>query len=447
MVTSDILTIYVEIFTNIFLLKIILFPIFALNNYQLIFNMNMDNNANCSLKPTIELEQQIGQQIYNALQGPIVEEVLRKCKKTSSDVYWRSNMEGNCLKVEKSLLPDFYALCQEVKQRLNIEENVDFYITGNSEINAFSVSAEDENEPHIVNINSGLFDLMTNDELKFVIGHELGHLINKDSALARLINFVFPPNANIPMSLQYKVRLHEQLAELVADRYGYLATGDLGVCVSAFFKMASGLDIAKLNVSIEALIEDNNSRLDYFLNDKGLSRASHPVNPVRIQALNLFANATSEQELDQGMEELFNILMKLDNSEMGENIARFMASAGLIVANCDGEVTYEEIKGIIENLSSRKIFPQKFLDEIAEGDVNQIFMESVENILNENPGMRDCMLQYMINIVLADNNIKKEELDLLYNFGRNIGLSEIEISREIANQIQCNFVPSIEALS
>ena len=29
------------------------------------------------LNPTIELEKQIGSQIYNALQGPVVEEVLR----------------------------------------------------------------------------------------------------------------------------------------------------------------------------------------------------------------------------------------------------------------------------------------------------------------------------------------------------------------------------------
>ena len=76
----------------------------------------------------------------------------------------------------------------------------------------------------------------------------VGHLINKDTALARLINFVFPPEAAVPVTLQYKIRLHEQLAELVADRYGYMATEDLGVCVTAFFKMASGLDLEKSNV-------------------------------------------------------------------------------------------------------------------------------------------------------------------------------------------------------
>lgn len=49
------------------------------------------------LNPTIELEQQLGQQIYTALQGAVVEEVLRKTN--SSDAYWRSSMEGQCQRV------------------------------------------------------------------------------------------------------------------------------------------------------------------------------------------------------------------------------------------------------------------------------------------------------------------------------------------------------------
>ena len=399
-----------------------------------------------NFNPTIELERQIGEQIYTALQGTVVEEVLRKTKVSGSDTYWRSNMEGHSLKVDKELLPDFYQLCSEVKKKLNFEEPVDFYITGDSTVNAFSVAAEEEGEPHIVNVNSALFDLMTTDELKFVIGHELGHLINKDTALARLIRFVFPPEANVPVSLQYKIRLHDQLAELVADRYGYIATESLDVCVTAFFKLASGLDLAKMNVSIEALIADNNRRLEYFLKDKGVSRASHPVNPVRVQALNLFATSTSEEQLDEGMEELISILLKVGTCELDEHTARFIASAGLIVANADDGINEEEIKRVIESLASLKMFPRKFLDEIAQGNVGQIFAESVENILQINPGMREGMLKYMISIVLSDKLIAKEEVDLLYHFGNQIGLSEMEVATAIGEAIQMNYVPSLESI-
>lgn len=95
------------------------------------------------LDPTIDLERQLGEQIYNALQGNVVEEVLRQIKSTSSsDAYWRSNMEGHSLKVEKELLSDFYDLCHEVKKKLGYTAKVDFYITGDSTVNAFSVASE-----------------------------------------------------------------------------------------------------------------------------------------------------------------------------------------------------------------------------------------------------------------------------------------------------------------
>ena len=222
------------------------------------------------LNLAIPLEQELGKQIYNALQGSVVEMIIKSATDESSDAYWRSRMEGHCMKVDKDLLPAFHALCQDVMKRLDIKEKVDFYVTGDSDLNAFSVAAEDEGQPHIVNINSAMFDLMSEDELRFVVGHELGHLINKDTALKRLIYFVFPPDSTeIPITMQHKIRLHDQLAELVADRYGYLACGDLNACVTAFYKMSSGLDLAKMNVSIEALLADNRKRLDYFLNDKG----------------------------------------------------------------------------------------------------------------------------------------------------------------------------------
>ena len=395
---------------------------------------------------SIEMEKQIGEQIYNALQGSVVEEVLRKTKTSNNDAYWRSTMEGHSLKVEKELLNDFYELCHDVKEKLNFNENVDFYITGDSSVNAFSVAAENEGEPHIVNINSALFGLMSNEELRFVIGHELGHLINKDTALARLIQFVFPPTAEVPVTLQYKIRLHEQLAELVADRYGYMATENLDVCVTAFFKLASGLDLGKMNVSIEALIADNNRRLEYFLKDKGVSRASHPVNPIRVQALNLFATTSSKAELDKGMDELISILLKVGSSELDEHTARFIASAGLIVANSDDEVRKEEVEQIIQSLAGLKIFPRKYLEEISEGDVVKTFNDSVEKILEINPGMREGMLKYMIHIVLSDKVIAKEEVEMIYQFGNGVGLSDIEIATAIAEAIQQCYVPSLDAI-
>lgn len=56
-------------------------------------NINTKNEFDMkNLNPTIELEQILGGQIYDALQGGVVEAVLKKAKLNSGDEYWRSNM-------------------------------------------------------------------------------------------------------------------------------------------------------------------------------------------------------------------------------------------------------------------------------------------------------------------------------------------------------------------
>ena len=304
------------------------------------------------LKPEIQLEQALAGQIYHALEGDVVRFVLKNAQGGTDDDYWRSRMEGHCMKADKNLLGNFYNLCHEVQERLNFQEKVDYYVTGDSSINAFSIAAEDSEHPHIVNVNSELFNLMNEDELKFVIGHELGHLINQDTALRRLIHFVYPPQSTqIPITLQYKIHLHDNLAELVADRYGYIACGNLEACVTAFFKMASGLDLEKMQVSIDDLLSDNSKHLDYFLKGGGMSHYDHPVNPIRVQAINLFASARNQIELDNGMEELIQILLKVGNSPLDEPMSIFVATAGIIAANVDGSVSKEEYEQIIRTLS------------------------------------------------------------------------------------------------
>ncbi|MBR4842389.1 MAG: M48 family metalloprotease [Bacteroidaceae bacterium] len=398
--------------------------------------------------PTIRIEKDLGQQIYDALQGAVVESILKIVKDGSDDEYWRSLMEGHCMKVEKEILPEFHALCHEVKAKLGFTEQVDFYVTGDSTINAFSVAAEGEGQPHIVNINSGLFDLMSQDELRFVIGHELGHIINKDTALKRLINFVYPPDRTLmPITLQHKIKLHDQLAELVADRYGYLACENLNTCVTAFFKMASGLDLGKMNVSIEALLDDNMKRLDYFLHDKGVNQYGHPVNPIRVQAINLFATCKSKKILDEGMDELIGILLKIGNSPIDEDMAVFIATAGLMVSSIDGEVTEKEMEHIIQSLSNLQIFPKLFLDSILESDVEALFKQSAESILSQDPSLRSPMLAYIISLVITDKDISPQEITFIYSFGEGLGLSHKEISVMFASLIQEQYTPSLESIS
>ena len=71
---------------------------------------------------------------------------------------------------------------------------------------------------------------------------------------------------------------------------------------------------------------------------------------------------------------------------------------------------------------------------------------SGKNSWDSYPGMREGMLQYMISIVLSDKIIANNEVQLLYKFGNDIGLSKIEVANAIAQSIQRNYVPSLDAI-
>lgn len=399
------------------------------------------------INPAIELEQHLASQIYNALHGDQVNRIISLSSYNQSEHELKSAMEGHSFKVEKRLMGHLYDLLYGVKEKLGFKDDVDFYITGNSTVNAWTIAAKNEGEPHIVNINSALLNLMTDDELRFVVGHELGHLINKNTELLRLICFVFPQQSVPPLMLQYKIRLWEQLSELTADRYGYMAVEDLNCCLSAFFKMTSGLDVSKINMQMDVYLEENLKHLEYFLNDKGLSRDTHPVNPIRVQALNLFATAQSDEDLTNKMEEIINALMKLSNDEVDYFLGFYIAAAGLIAINIDGEVTDGEVENVLNNLAAFHIFPRHFLESVSKQNVVEIFHSSIEEIMKRSPDYREVMFSYLISLLLSDKTLGDKEVDFIFEVGeKSFGFTTMEVANRMASAIQRNFIPSYQAM-
>ena len=62
------------------------------------------------LNPTIELEQNLSKQIYNALHGELVNKIITLSSYDQSSDKIRSMMEGHCFKVESRLMTHLYDL-------------------------------------------------------------------------------------------------------------------------------------------------------------------------------------------------------------------------------------------------------------------------------------------------------------------------------------------------
>jgi hypothetical protein len=279
-----------------------------------------------------------------------------------------------------------------------------------------------------------MLHLMDDEELKFVIGHEIGHLISKNADLHKLINFVFPSDSTQPSLLQNKIRLWNQLSELIADRYGFLACPDLSKCISAFFKMSSGLDTHRVDLDIEAFLAENQQRLEFFIKENGLNIASHPVNPVRVKAIELFSRSLrfhregldaaqflNEKEIEDQMDGLIQVLLKIRNSELDYHRMHFIAASGLIAASIDEELDDKELEMLTQTLSDFSIFPKSFLEKINEsGKVVEVFNKSAKTIMEINPGEREGMLVFLIGIVMADKEISQEEVSFIFDVGEKV---------------------------
>lgn len=409
------------------------------------------NSLQSKLNPSISAAKQLSRQIQTALHWDIVYDLQRKLGDTGYDDYWKNILEGECLKVEKDVLPKYYELCYEVVSKLgNI--NVEFYVSSEIDINAKSFSMENTNEPAIVVLNASLLNLLNDNELKFAIGHELGHLINKDTQLKRLISFVFP-KGEYPPALEKKILLYYQLAELVADRYGFLACGDFNASVSTFYKLKSGLNLTEMNVNIDAFLKDNDQRLDYFINGNGVCNDVHPASPIRVEALRLFANCQSEEELEKSIYSLvYSTLMKEEFYPFNEYVSLFKASAGLLIACVDKDkknLSDYEIDSILTSLSYNKTFVSDYLNEVYEkGNWEDLLSVSSQKLLEMNPEV-DCeLLEYMIKIALADSHIDQREVDMVYQFGEKyLDLEEKEIAERLAEYIKDHFVPNMDSIS
>ena len=60
----------------------------------------LESNNMPAFNPTLPMERELGKQIYQALQGPVVETILKTAKDESGNDYWYCRMEGLCMKVD-----------------------------------------------------------------------------------------------------------------------------------------------------------------------------------------------------------------------------------------------------------------------------------------------------------------------------------------------------------
>lgn len=402
----------------------------------------------------VDLEIELENNLFQTLEGKLVEKIIAEANYEPEENIWKNILEGHSFKVTEKMSPKLYHIFHDVKNKLNYKKNIDFYITNSAELNAFALTRSDDKDTDIININSALISMFDDDELRFVVGHEIGHLITRYARVVRLINFIFPDPEKVPLILAHRIELWQKVSELTADRFGFIASPKVEKCVSGFFKMASGLSTDRIDFDYKAYLIDNEKILEYFTQNRNMF--THPVNPLRIKAIKLFSESSlyedfknekefnTDQVLNAEMDKLIAMLQTISTSPMDAFRKQFLASAGLIMANIDKNINDDEYESILESLSNYTVFPHEYLSEICNTSTEEVFKSSISNIIQQNPAERFQLLQYMANIAMSDNSIFNKEINFLFEVGESLlGLTRREIAQILAATLQQGFIPEL----
>jgi Zn-dependent protease with chaperone function len=160
-------------------------------------------------------------------------------------VYYLENIADN-VRVTPRMLPRLHRYLGWGCRILDLPEP-ELYVNFNPIPNAYTYGHK---SPFIV-LTSGLIDLLDDQELSFVIGHELGHIKASHVLYTMLANNIAAIVAAIGQATLglgtllgqgLVVALHDwyRKAELTADRAGLLCVQDLDPCITSFMKLAGG---------------------------------------------------------------------------------------------------------------------------------------------------------------------------------------------------------------
>ncbi|HRU41782.1 MAG TPA: M48 family metallopeptidase [Candidatus Diapherotrites archaeon] len=193
-----------------------------------------------------EYEHPFDKRALDALeQTPGLETLVRKFNQYWNDKVLKIQYTGSNIKVTDRNFPGIYDALKEACRILNVPKLPDLYIQWSYDINAFTAGVE---SPIIV-LNTGTIDLLTYEEILFIIGHELGH-IKSQHVLYNQMAQVLPVLGNIVGSatlgigslistgLQIAILNWSRMSEFTADRAGILACQDVNSAVSAMVKIA-----------------------------------------------------------------------------------------------------------------------------------------------------------------------------------------------------------------
>jgi Zn-dependent protease with chaperone function len=225
---------------------------------------------------------------------PGFDEVVRKVAGFFGERGIRHLFLANAVRVGPRQRPKLDALYTEVLETLDWPTRPQLYVTQTPFLNAAAVGFD---EPFIV-LNSGALSVLDREEQRFILAHELGHIMSGHTTYRTLAIIIITFGLrNLPFlagmaMMPFQLALMEwyRKSELSSDRAGLLGVQNTDDSMRTFLKMAGGTG-GDDQIDLEAFLaqaseyEIDSSAWDTIIKLLSTAFESHPFATVRAAEL------------------------------------------------------------------------------------------------------------------------------------------------------------------
>ncbi|MBV2153954.1 M48 family metallopeptidase [Kitasatospora sp. SUK 42] len=237
------------------------------------------------------------------------DDILKKLAGLVSERAIRLMFLATAVKTSERQFPELYDMVRDAAYALDLEQVPDLYVTQDPAVNAFTIGID---TPIIV-VTSGLVELLDEEELRSVVGHEVGHAMSGHAVYRTMLmiltniatRIAWIPLGNLAITaLVTALKEWFRKAELSSDRAGLLAGQDLQASMRALMKLAGGHNLGEMNV--DAFLEQAEEYekagdlRDGVLKLLQLLPQTHPFAVVRVAQLKKWAESDEYRSILAG---------------------------------------------------------------------------------------------------------------------------------------------------
>lgn len=235
--------------------------------------------------------------------------ILKKFSAFMNERAIKMMLLGSAVRVSERQFPRISRLHAEAATALDVQKLPELYVMASPVFNAMTIGID---TPKIV-VNSALVDLLDDDELRFVLGHEIGHAESGHALYRTLLQYILMfgmtltsvPFGGIGLiALRSALSEWSRKSELSSDRAGLLATQDVQAAIRVNMKLASGGHLEDLDqtefLTQAREYQDSDDLRDSIAKLLLVDGTTHPMNVVRANELRRWVDSGKYAEILQG---------------------------------------------------------------------------------------------------------------------------------------------------